>query len=383
MTVPSQAPVHHSSDLRGGARRIQVPRFRAGSPTPKGVPGYAGRVARNATRMPPPGRSPLSAAAWLALLGLLLAAPLGAGARRAAGEEGDGSRPAPAPAAALVDEWCAADPPSPRLLARLCAQVEAVAPEVHRRLAAAPADPALVRLRAQLERTWHLRHRPEGMVYVPAGELELPRPAPPPHGPGGGRARVAAFYLDRTEVTVAAWRTWLDALARGGEEAFSGLPDDPEAPADHPVVGVTWLQAERYAREARGGRLPRLEEYERALRGSSTATWPWGEAAVAGRANLKGAGPGRLTAVGSFPDGASPFGALDLVGNAAEWTATPFRWGRVGRHHQVFGGSYQDLPEPARLWRAAERQRAPVGDDEGRAWLGFRVLVEPPDLPGP
>ncbi len=285
-------------------------------------------------------------------------------------------------AEALVSQWCAAALPGPGLRARLAARCAEAAPHVRAGLARAPDDPALQALWAHLSVSWHRQHLPAGMVYIPQGALELPRHQGPRWGPSGERVQVAAFYIDRTEVTVGAWRQWVDARLAAGDDSALALPDDPASAPDLPVSDVTWTLADRYAREARGGRLPRLEEFERAVRGSGLSTWPWGEADPAGRANLEGTGPGQRRPVASLPDGASGFGVLDLVGNVAEWSDSSFAWGRVGRHHHILGASFRDPPEPARMWRAPDRLRAPLGDEEGRPWLGFRVVVVPPDLAG-
>jgi formylglycine-generating enzyme required for sulfatase activity len=148
-----------------------------------------------------------------------------------------------------------------------------------------------------------------------------------------------------------------------------------------PITRVRWEEARRYAREMRAGRLPLAAEFERALRGSSVGTYPWGEAMRDGLANLGESGPGRIQPVGSYPKGAGPFGALDLVGNVAEWTATQVKQGRRGRFPLVLGGSFADAPDPAFLWRGVMRTRARPGQGEALPWVGFRVVADPPKLP--
>ena len=73
-------------------------------------------------------------------------------------------------------------------------------------------------------------------------------------------------------------------------------------------------------------RLPAEWQWERAARGTDGKAHPWGEEYLAGYANINetmlGAGPhnlGRTSAVGLYPEGASPEGVLDLSGNVWEW----------------------------------------------------------------
>lgn len=96
---------------------------------------------------------------------------------------------------------------------------------------------------------------------------------------------------------------------------------------DHPVVLVTWDEANRYCAwrgELRGvtRRLPTAIEFEKASRGDSGVSYPWGNTFDPTKLDSADAGPKDTTPVGSYTTGASPYGVLEMAGNVAQWTST-------------------------------------------------------------
>ena len=141
--------------------------------------------------------------------------------------------------------------------------------------------------------------------------------------------RVADFWMDRTEVTVGAYRDCVDA----GACALPTLFNAQSAPAynygapdrdNHPINGVTWFDANQFC-GWRGARLPTEEEFEYAARsGAREYLYPWGNS-LTDEELLCWSGRQRRSlscAVGSFPRGANEWGVVDLVGNMHEWTAS-------------------------------------------------------------
>ena len=193
---------------------------------------------------------------------------------------------------------------------------------------------------------------PEGMVPVPAGTFHMGSP----EGEGGENEHpqhevtLSAYCIDRTEVTVAAYvacvadRHCSAALhtvnwtgyTGDNVKIYSGWCNREDRP-DHPINCIDWDQAKAYC-TWKGKRLPTEAEWEYAARGSDGRAYPWGnEAPSAKRLNACDSqciavypwpvmfdgndGWGTTAPVGSYPEGVSPFGALDMAGNVWEWTA--------------------------------------------------------------
>ena len=140
------------------------------------------------------------------------------------------------------------------------------------------------------------------------------------------------YWIDRTEVTNAAFAAFVEAGGYTDEALWSaegwkwlGRRDAAMLPAscpgdepDLPRRCITWWEAEAYA-TWRGGTLPTEAQWEFAARGPDSTIYPWGEdwdPALANVVDSAGA-----VAVGSYPEGASWVGALDMAGNAMEWVA--------------------------------------------------------------
>ncbi len=207
-----------------------------------------------------------------------------------------------------------------------------------------------------------------GMVYVTQGSFVFGSldPAQLAHKLGNAAGDehpvrevwLDAFWIDRTEVTNAEFgrfvaearrvtvpeqtgqgHVWLPdgwALVSGANWRHpSGEGSSIDARDDHPVVQISWHDADAYCAWA-GKRLPTDAEWEKAARGSDGRSWPWGSEFDPLRLNYCDAscpipsarrdpshddGFAYTAPVGSFPLGASPYGALDMAGNAWEWTA--------------------------------------------------------------
>jgi formylglycine-generating enzyme required for sulfatase activity len=172
------------------------------------------------------------------------------------------------------------------------------------------------------------------MVYVPAGDFVMgSRTGYPTSRPSESPRHTVyldAFWIDQTEVTN---RMYAQCVANGTctPPARSSSETRPDYYGnsdydDYPVIYVDWHQANDYCAWA-GRRLPTEAEWEKATRGADGQEYPWGSATPDPTLLNYDGNVGDTTAVGSYPDGASPYGALDTLGNVIEWVADCFDYG--------------------------------------------------------
>lgn len=129
---------------------------------------------------------------------------------------------------------------------------------------------------------------------------------------------LSEYYIDRHEVTNARYKEFVDATGHAPPPHWAG-GSYPERLMDHPVVYVNWSEADAYCKW-KGKRLPTEAEWEKAARGTDGRRFPWGDEFDIKKVNTLG-DYGGTAPVGTFSDGASPYGALDMAGNAQEWSA--------------------------------------------------------------
>ena len=151
------------------------------------------------------------------------------------------------------------------------------------------------------------------MILIPAGEFLMGSKA----GRGKDDARplhkvhLDDYYIDVHEVTNEQYALFCEAT---GHPQSKYCTDDQFNQPDQPVVGVSWYDANEYAKWV-GRRLPTEAEWEKAARGDKAKAYPWGDVW-----NEMKVVP-ILTSVGKYTSGKSPYGILGMAGNAAEWVA--------------------------------------------------------------
>jgi sulfatase modifying factor 1 len=267
---------------------------------------------------------------------------------------------------------------------------------------------------------------PEGMVFVRAGEFIMGSPA----GEGLDNEHpqrtvyLNAFYIGKYEVTNEQFSQFVDATGyttdaekAGWGWAWTGEdlaevegadwrhPQGPgssiEGRMDHPVVQVSWNDADAYCQWA-GVRLPTEAEWEKAARGTDGREYPWGNSAPDGSklnycdVNCEQAwkdssvddGYAETAPVGHYEAGKSLYGAYDMAGNVWEWVAdwydADYYSQAPGRNPQgpdsgdkrvLRGGSWSSYEGDA---RCVDRYG---GDPDVRiSYFGFRVAASPGSL---
>ncbi|MBL4845495.1 MAG: SUMF1/EgtB/PvdO family nonheme iron enzyme [Planctomycetes bacterium] len=175
--------------------------------------------------------------------------------------------------------------------------------------------------------------------------------------PPSRNPKVASVFVGVYEVTRAQYHHFCDETGHiaPAAEADSNLR--------HPVVNVSYKDAQAYCRWA-GGRLLGDSEWFSAALGPRARDWPWG----AGLAGFLQNTSGVPIDVGSCPEGASPCGAMDFAGNASEWVSSPKDPDKPGQ--LILGNSF--LQDGLARLRSARRRKL---SDYRSLDVGFRIAV--------
>ena len=165
------------------------------------------------------------------------------------------------------------------------------------------------------------------------------------------------YWNDTYPVTNEKYRAFVEAGGYGNQTCWSSEDwkwktesevtgpahwnDEEWNKADHPVVGVSYYEAESYAKWA-GKRLPTEQEWEKAARGEDGRQYPWGEEFDKARCNSNESGIGQTTPVTQYLNGVSPYGCYDMAGNVWEWCADWYD--KNGGERVSRGGSWTYAP---------------------------------------
>ena len=234
---------------------------------------------------------------------------------------------------------------------------------------------------------------PAGMISIPEGAFlmgsdpRIDRAAGPQEQPQR-EVYVDAFSIDRFEVSNVNYLRYVLATGAAWPHYWRGQPFADKM-AKHPVIGVSWREADAYC-SWRGARLPTEAEWEKAARGGDGRMFPWGnepagwiKSNIAHPGSKRGAKYPPLANVDRYDNGVSPYGVHQLAGNVSEWVSDWFDpeyyrrqenrnpRGPASGEDKVFrGGSWNEDPEVA---RSAGRNSA--GLDHWSYLTGFRCAT--------
>jgi formylglycine-generating enzyme required for sulfatase activity len=244
------------------------------------------------------------------------------------------------------------------------------------------------------------------MIYVPGGVFTLGDDASEENDEKPARqVTIDSFYIDETEVTNAAYAQCVEAEAcprpdRAGATYYQSYYGDPEYD-DYPVINVSWYDADAFC-QWRGARLPSEAEWEFSASFEPVEgvklRFPWGDSFDGARLNFCDANCQRddrgaewddgyrdTAPVGSYPDGRSPLGIFDLLGNVMEWVGDWYEFNAYetiadtnprgpaeGEFKSLRGGSW--LTPPDELGNVARDNFDP---NVSQANLGFRCAMPP------
>lgn len=218
------------------------------------------------------------------------------------------------------------------------------------------------------------------MVEIPAGEFTMGSDVGDDDEKPAHTVTLEAFEMDMFEVTNADFAKFVEEtdyqtdVEKAGEAGWRAYAEGKD---NHPVIKVTWNDADAYCQWA-GKRLPTEAEWEKAAKGEEGFLYPWGNEWDPDKANVKESGFRGTVAVGSFAEGASPYGVFDMAGNVWEWTAdwyqaypdSPYQSDYFGEKFKVTrgGGWFQEADLVTTSNRSATDPSA-ANDD-----LGFRCI---------
>jgi eukaryotic-like serine/threonine-protein kinase len=220
---------------------------------------------------------------------------------------------------------------------------------------------------------------PPGMVLVEGGKFMRGNPKGDEYEKPVQEEVVPSIYVDQYEVTNKEYYKfvvekkhyrWPDGWSDSWKAGNFG-----QGVGEKPVTGITWTDAQAYARGA-GKRLPTEVEWEYAARGSSGRLYPWGDDFKSNYANICRGAPVR---VGDFPNDKSASGVIGMAGNVSEWTSSADE--KTGKKI-VRGANYKPLSELKMNGSTADFARVTrwlrSAPEKSYPYIGFRCVKEIP-----
>ncbi len=249
-------------------------------------------------------------------------------------------------------------------------------------------NPGTPKLISRVVKTSVPEKMPDGMVEIHAGSIKMKIDAggnfiPYPDYDTSKMVRIPGFYIDKYPVTNNQFYDFLESTGYAPEDTTNFLKNwkekkYPKGMKNYPVVYISYEDANAYAKWS-GKRLPTEAEWQYAAQGTDGRLYPWGDEMDDGKCN---SGMGKITAVNKYPDGATPNGVEDLVGNVWQLTNDIYD---DGSYYFIMmrGGSFYN---PTSSWWYVKGGPQPLNKTqmllrvspgfERNATVGFRCVVD-------
>jgi len=223
-----------------------------------------------------------------------------------------------------------------------------------------------------------------GMVYIPAGPFIMGGrdEDSPSHERPAHSVTLNSYFIGQYPVTNLDFYEFVKNTGHKVPIHWS-KGSFPTGMGQHPVVNVTWQDAQEYA-EWRGARLPTEAEWEKAARGTDERNYPWGNRFVDGERCNGNNSVGATTMVNEFPYGRSPYGVWDMCGNVYEWCADYYdedyykvspgtnpKGPDGGQRRVMRGGSFGETRAALRVTHRGWGKEA-----ASRETIGFRIAMD-------
>ncbi|MBC8488319.1 MAG: SUMF1/EgtB/PvdO family nonheme iron enzyme [Bacteroidetes bacterium] len=248
--------------------------------------------------------------------------------------------------------------------------------------------PGTPRLISKVNRTEPVEKPPDGMAEIQGGNFNFKMDMgwnfiPYPEYDSLKRQNIRKFYIDKYPVTNNQFYDFIEStgyIPKDTDNFLKHWTDGkyPKGKKNYPVVYVSYEDAQAYAKWA-GKRLPTEIEWQYAAQGADDRLYPWGNEMDSTKCNV---GLNKLTSVNKFPDGVSPFGVADMVGNV--WQLTNDIYDNGSYYFVIMrGGSYYN---PTSSWWYVKGGPQPLNKTqmllrvspgfERNATVGFRCVKD-------
>jgi formylglycine-generating enzyme required for sulfatase activity len=213
------------------------------------------------------------------------------------------------------------------------------------------------------------------MIFIESGSFDMGNDDGAADQKPARKVYLDSFWIDTFEVTNAEYQVFVEQTNHRAPDHWKNGKYSP-GHENHPVIGVTWTDAKQFCEWNGAKRLPTEAEWEKAARGTDRRKWPWGDSWTDEIANTFEAKNSFTSPGGKFPGDKSPYGVMDMAGNAQEWVND---WYREDYYAKA---TLQNPPGPnSGTFRVVRGGAYWLAKDQATTY--YRLGIYPPDYPFP